>query len=254
MSMLINPYVFTAGGGISTPSDLADIWDWWEPSRDSGTNGVGLQTLTGQANARNWSQATSGSRPLYDTTNALNGHAVLTFNTDRYYDGPDMSAIAQGFGADKQGHIFIVVICDADPQAAGGDTGLWRMSTTTDATHFTFTDGNIYDSVLKGSRDNFGNPAASMTSWRVYEASAIASLGSGQTNGEYIVKIDGALLHTGNSLEVDYIAAPTLGRNAASQGFKGKMAGLYLFTQKLSSGDRTSVIGYINARFALSAT
>lgn len=252
MSMLVNPFVF-ATAAFSTPSDIASVWDWWEPSLDSGTNGVGLQTLTGQANARNWSQSTEGSRPLYDTDNALNGLAVLTFNTDRFYNGPDMSAIAQGFGSDKQGHIFIVVECDADPAAAGGDTGLWKM-TTADNTHYPFTDGVVYDSVLKGARDSFGNPAASLAAWRVYEVSAIGSSDVGQPDGEYDALIDGASLFFSNLVQVQFIAAPLLARNAASQGFKGKMAGLYLFTQKLSAGNRTNMISYINTRFGLSAS
>lgn len=244
-----------AGGGVfADPSDVTSIWDWWEPSLDSGSNGVGLQTLTGQANGRNWTQATSGSRPLYDTTNALNGHAVLTFNTNRFLNGPDMSGIPQGVGSTKQGHIFIIVKTDADPQAAGGDTGLWKMTGASDSTHFNFPDGNIYDSILKGARDNFGNPAASLTSWRVYEASIIASSGVGVPNGEYIVRLDGTQIFTNGTVQASFIAAPTLGRNLANQGFKGKMAGLYLFTQKLSTDDRNNMVSYINTRFGLSMT
>lgn len=243
----------TIGSTFTDPGDIASIWDWWEPSLDTGTNGVGLETLTGQANGRNWTQATSGSRPLYDTTNALNGHAVLTFNTDRFYDGPDMSGIPQGVGSTKQGHIFLIVKADADPQAAGGDTGLWKMTGAGDSTHYIFPDGNVYDSILKGARDNF-NPAMSLASWRVYEASIIASSGVGVPDGEYIVRVDGTTVHTNGTIQASFIAAPTLGRNLANQGFKGKMAGLYLFTQKLSSSDRTNMITYINSRFGLSAT
>lgn len=168
-----------------------------------------------------------------------------------------MSGIAQGFGADKQGHIFLVVEVDADPPPSGNDTGLWKM-TNADNTHFPFTDGNVYDSILKSSRDNFGNPTPALTSWRVYQASIIASLGSGQANGTYLVGIDSSnslINQNGTAIvQVQYIAAPTLGRNGASQGFKGKMAGLYLFTQTLSSGDRTDMITYINTRFGLSSS
>lgn len=240
---------------FTDPGDIATNWDWWEPSRDSGTNGVGLQTLTGQANGRNWTQATEASRPLYDTDNALNGHAVVTFNTDRFWDGPDMSGIAQGFGSTKQGHVLLVIKADADPPPSGNDTGLHKM-TTADNTHYPFTDGNVYDSILKGSRDNFGNHASSLASWRVYEASVIASSSSGVPDGEYILKADGT--HFPNSpnavAEVQFIAAPLLGKNAANQGFKGKLAGMYLFTQKLTAPERTDMIDYINTRFALSSS
>jgi hypothetical protein len=237
------------------PNGFATIWGWWEPGRDSGTNGVGLQTLTDQSgNARHWTQATEGSRPLYDTTNALNGHAVATFNTDRFWDGPDMSGIDQGFGSTKKAHMFLVVKCDADPAAAGGDSGLWKITGASDSTHFPFTDSIVYDSVLKGSRETLGNHASSLASWRVYEASAIASSGSGVPDGEYIVSLDGVQFPNSpfNVVEVDFVAGSTLGKNLAGQGFKGKMAGLYLFTGKLVGTDRDAMVGYLNTRFGLS--
>lgn len=254
VSASISPSASASPSAPEGPGDLGSIWMWGEPSLDSGTNGVGQQTLTDQTgNSRHFTQATEASRPIY-TTGAINGLAALTFNGGKLMSGPDMSGIAQGFGSDKQGHIFLVMIADADPAAASADTGLWKMTGASDASHVPFTDGNVYDSVLKGSRENFGNHAQSLASWGVLEASAIASSGAGVPDGEYITRWNGAQFPNSpfNVVEVDFISNPLLGQNSAGHGFTGKIAGIYIFTGKLSSGDRTVMVDYLNTRFGLS--
>lgn len=243
---------------IESPSDLGEIWDWWEPSREVGlSNGSGMPTLTGQKNGRNWSQANSASRPVFDTGSALNGHAVATFNGGLFFNGPNMTTIPTGFGHDKQGHIFIVVRCDNDPALDRNDAGLWKMSSTSDGALFVDIDGHLYESALKTSRDHVGDPATDLTSFRVYEVRAVGSLGSGQQNGTYVIRLDGDEYLTNQEgdaiVSIDFIASPLLGKNATGHGFKGSVAGIYLATPNLVNSSRSQLISYLNSRFALAA-
>ena len=246
------------GGGFSTPSDIASIWDWWEPSRDTGTNGVGLQTLTGQKNSRNWTQTTSGSRPLYDTTNALNGNAVIHCDA-RYYDGPDMTGIGSGVGAGKTAHVLIVAKADNYIETDIQGVGLWKLSSAGAGTLYGYsgTGGHIYETALQSSRADNIDPGTSLAAWLVYEVSLIASSALAVADGEYSIKINGTQIYSGSIVGMGFSATPLLGRTNDSGNqwlFKGRIAGMYLFSAKLGTTDRTNLIGYINTRFGLSAS
>jgi hypothetical protein len=80
---MINPFVFGGGGG-DVPDTLSDIWEWWEPSRESGyVDGDPLSGLTGQANSRNMTmQVGNNSHPKYQT-NELNGLAIALLRSGR---------------------------------------------------------------------------------------------------------------------------------------------------------------------------
>lgn len=248
----------TGTAGSVTPSDIADIWGWYEPSREIGlSNGDPFSPLTDQTgNGRHFTQATAGDRPKHDTTNGLNGHAVANFDTDgRWWDGPDMSANGQGTGSTKQGHVFIVVkgpptVVDAD------NTGLWNFSSATAASHYPFTNGNIYESCIQGSRADNLPPGVSLTAWRVYEIVLIASSAPATPDGEYTIHIDGGadlLGGSGGIVGAGWPNTPTLGKNFNGQFFNGGLvAGLYLFSKKLTT-DRATMIDYINDRFGLSS-
>jgi hypothetical protein len=243
------------GGPITTPSDVASIWAWYETGRVTGySNGDPITPWTDQSgNGRHFTQATSGSRPKYDTSNALNGHAVADFSTSRFWDGPDMSANGQGTGSSKQGHVLIVVKGTASP-ANADQTGLMHLSTAGAAGHYPFTNGLIYDPTIKGSRDDALTPGVSLGAWRVFERHMIASSAPATTDGDTELKLDGASIFFGNIVGAGWPSVCTLGKNFNGQFFNGGfVAGLYLFSQKLGTTDRTNMIDYINGRFALTS-
>lgn len=70
MSLLINPYRYVDGGGGGTwsPSDLADLAGWWDPSELALADGAAVSTLTDKtANGYNLTGAGT-TRPVYDTS------------------------------------------------------------------------------------------------------------------------------------------------------------------------------------------
>lgn len=236
-----------------SPSGLGNIWDWWEPSLEVGLNDSDpIQTLNGQVNNRDWTQGTLGSRPLYDTTNALNGHAVATFNTSRFWTGPDMTGLGTEFAGEA--HVFIVVKCDADPAVATDDGGLWELSASSSTGDFytLAADGKIYASMFRKNRINTA-VTPDLSSWRVYEAVVRSSSAPAEPDGKWSLRVDGTEINAGTVLGFSALATPRLGINEGGFHFKGKMAGMYLFDGELSGGDRTDLINYINTRFGLSS-
>lgn len=238
MSFLINPYVFgVGGGGISTPSDLADIWEWWEPERQGLADDALMEELTGQANARHMPKVSDALRPTFKT-NQINGLGAARFG-GAAVQIPNMSALTAS-------HFFLVIQVDNDPPATGFG-GLHNNGTSGLTSHYCFTDNNIYEGWGTDTRFTVGNAAASLAAWRVYEVLSIS--------GTFTVLLDGTQLNTRASNTVAFPNDATHVIGIITSNFlMGYIAGAYQFDAELSSGDRTLLINYINSRFALSST
>lgn len=170
-------------------------------------------------------------------TGILNGLAVADCHTNfKSWNGPNMGALTAA-------HWFAVVIVDAD----NSDGALWELGALDSGdSRYPFTDGNIYEHAFSSVRYTVGNPAPSLTTWRVVEVSSIVN--------EWIYKIDGTQIgSTQNPNTVGGKTNPRLGCTASGT-FPGQIAGMYLCSAKLSSPDRSDLITYINNRFGLSAS
>lgn len=236
--MIINPYVFGGGGG-ATPSDIANIWEWWEPSRDTYNNNDPVSLLTGQVSpgvGHNWVQATGTAQPVY-LSNQLNGLGIVDFPHvagGDYLSDVNPSALTAA-------HFFIVLKVDNDPPATAQVP--WKFGTSGSTDHFPFTDSNIYCGAFSTTRQSVGDPAASLASWRVYE---IVS-----TSSEYTALLDGTQLFTTGTNTVGILATCTFGSNLGVNPWDGQVAGLYIFSAKLTT-DRADMVTYLNSRFGLS--
>lgn len=238
MSMLINPFVFGAGGGAFTPSDLADIWEWWEPSRQGLADTDPMEQFTGQANARHMPKINDATRPIF-TANQINGLGAARFDAGKGLQIPNMSALTAS-------HFFLVINVDADPPASGFG-GLHNNGTSGNTSHYCFTDNNIYEGWGTSARLTVGNAAASLAAWRVYEVVSIS--------GTFTVLLDGTQINTraSNTVAFPNDATHLFGRDAGSNLTNGYVAGVYQFSAQLTT-DRADLIDYINDRFALSAS
>jgi hypothetical protein len=239
--LMINPFVFGGGGAPAFPS-IANIWDWYEPSREGLSDNAPIGTLTGQANARNFAQ-TGSERPIYKE-NIVNGvgcsrHEGGTSGVHYYWNGPNMSALTAA-------HCFIVVKFDLDCPGTSMDTALWQMGTDgSNGDHHPWNDCVWYDGAFSTARKTTGNPTANTTSWRVVEVVS--------TSSEWTMLFDGTSHFTTATNTVGARNGPRLGRNGGNDSFKGYMAGLYVFSAKLTT-DRATLITYINNRFGLSSS
>lgn len=250
MTFTIDPYVFGAGGGATTPSSITSIWEWWEPSREGLSNNDPIITLTGQVSpgtGHNWGQATSTSRPTY-LSNQINGLGVAHFDITGGAGGADWMDGVNPHALTAV-HFFIVMKMPSDPP--GTSQIAWAFGTdTSNPDAVPFTDSTIYAGPFSNARKTPGNPTPSLAAWRVYEVVS--------TSSEWTWRIDGATTGAGvffttatNSVAI--LTNCVLGADANGANWKNEdIAGIYIFSAKLSSGDRTTMVNYLNTRFGLS--
>jgi len=221
---------------------------WGEPSRETGlSDGSTMPQLSDQSgNSRAWTQLVAGSEPIYKV-NILNGlacargegnHAPTTVS--HYWNGPSLASLTAA-------HVFCVVKFDLDGLSDTVDNGLWGLGTNaapSSTNHFPWTDGKIYDGTMSSVRKTVGFPAPqSITSWRVVEVIS--------TSSEWTMLLDGTQKFTTATNTVAGNTAPRFMRSNGNDSLKGYVAGLYIFSAKLTT-DRATVVAYINDRFALS--
>lgn len=140
-------------------------------------------------------------------------------------------------------HAFIVIKADADP-GPGGDTP-WKFGTSGNPDSYPWVNGEILSGLFSSTRYTVGNPTPLLTSWRVVEVIS--------TSSEWTFKLDGAQLFTTGSNTVAIPSSCVLAAENAvgASPFNGQYAGIYICSAKLT-GDRATMIDYINDRFGLS--
>lgn len=207
------------------------------PVSSDGDAVAGWQDKSG--NGRHMTQATSGNRPLYKT-GILNSLPVVRF------DGANDVLAGANLSALSAAEVFIVVKTgQADPPASGAGTGLWHYGTDSQATHFPYSDGNVYDNFGTNSRKGVGNPTPSLASFRLYSVVT--------KSGGWTARIDGTQVFTTASNTVGFRSSCELGSGLSGAGpaFSGDVAELILYGTELSGGDRDIVESYIAAKFGL---
>jgi hypothetical protein len=139
------------------------------------------------------------------------------------------------------------VRADNDPGSGDGTSGLWTFNPdgVSQATHYPYSDGNIYESFGTTARKTVGNPTPSLAAWRLYNISS--------ASGAYTVRLDGTQIFTTGTNTVGFPTAPQLGRSwttTFTTYFPGDYAEL-IVCSVLSGGDRTSMNAYIASEYSL---
>jgi hypothetical protein len=201
-----------------------------------------MGTLTGQFAGKNFTSSGT-ERPTFKA-NQLNGLAVADVGASvrNGWSGVNGSALTAG-------HIFLIVKAVNDPGIASRNQ-LWNIGTgalgSPDA--YPFTDSKVYMGAGSTTRRTCTNPTLSLAAWRLLEIVT--------TSTEYTVRLDGTeTLFTSGTNTVGFNISMRVGADGTGLAwFVGQYAGMYIFSAKLSSGDRTTLINYINSRFGLSAS
>lgn len=255
MSMLVNPFVF---GGAGTP-DFDDA-NLFSRIRAEGLTNSGApysnddpipqcDDLSGNAN--HWGQAIESRRPIYKT-NQLNGKAAIRFNSVNLTSlgGPFFNSLSEC-------EFFIVVKVDADPAASSASSGAWRLNAADDATsasHYPFTDNNVYEGAFidipTSSRISV-NPTPSLALWRLYNIQAKAG-----TNN-YIIRLDGtAIVTTTKTLEFSATQNGAIGESRSvgpvTVYMNGLVAEFFFLSAAAGTTQRESIRDYINSYYGLS--
>lgn len=185
-----------------------------------------------------FTQAIGASQPQYKAS-ILNGLGVVRFDgSDDRLENVNPSALTAA-------HLFMVIKVVSETSA----TGVWQFGTSGNTDHYAFTDGEIYDGAASNTRRNPGNPTLALTDWRVVEVTSVS--------GAWDYLLDGA--HGFASGDTLPTASNTVALNTNCKiGVWGTLekacdiAGVYVFSAKLSAPNRTLMVNYLNDRFGLS--
>jgi hypothetical protein len=245
-----------AAAGAGTPTAIPDIWEWWEPSRESYANNDPITNLNGQANNRDMGNVSGGKEPVFKT-NQLNGLAVAEFTGQSIGPlGSDKGTFLQvpTMAALTASHVFFVIKATNDPSTNPQGQGGLSDNTpdaTNPGTHFPYTSGEIYEGWGSSVRhdDIPTNPVTTLAQWNVYE---VISTGS-----EFTLRLNGAQIATTATNTVGFNAGNFfLGTFLSSDGswysWSGQIAGVYQFSAKKTGADYTAMCSYLNTRFGLS--
>jgi hypothetical protein len=246
MTFIINPYVFAAAApSISTPSDLASVWEWWEPSRNGFSDNDAIGTMPGQVSpgsGHNWTQSSASLKPTYKA-NIVNGLGVARF------DGSDDTLANVNWTALTSVHFFAVLKIDNDPPATNKN-GIWSIGGNNTALYPSGSTDIAEVAFRASGLRTFSKSGMSLATWRVVEVVSNSS--------EWIYRLDGTQLDSTTGANFGHQSSTfiMLGRSNAfdPEFLDGDFAGMYVFNAKLSSGDRTAMINYLNSRFGLSTS
>lgn len=221
----------------SLPSGLP-YWAAYEAFREIGYRDTdAVPTMVDQSgNARNATQTNNGYRPIFRISQ-INGLPAFDFTINRFFNLPNMSALTEL-------ELFYIVKADNDPNT-DNQGGLDNVGTAGGgySTTYPFSDGNCYMGNGSSLRRNTGNPTQNLA---VYHCLDVIS-----TTAEWTMKLNGTTHYTTGSNTVSCNSAPTLGR-AADVDFRGRIAGAYYFTSKLTVGQLATFRTYLTDIFGIS--
>lgn len=244
------PYLRRTRGAAAgfSPSDIVGLHIWLHPTSGfyDATSGGNLVTTNNSPIAR-WADASGGGRhftkatsnqPLL-ATSFLNGYDAVNFDgwpSSKWLIGPTLSLTA-GTG-------FLVVKADANDSG----NGLWHFGDLTANVHYTYSDGNLYESFGTNARKNTGNPTPNVSAWHVYEVVAATN--------DWRVYFDGTLHYSTASNTVYFPSAgqlPNLGGSIDPGNFSlaGYIAEFILYDSALGTTDRQSVEAYLAGKYGL---
>ncbi len=236
-----------------TPPDAtsATLKQWFKSDagvyKDAGVtlaaDGETVQQWNDQSgNGNNATQGTAGNRPTL-RTNVVNGLPAIDFIATR----PDFFDVGGPLSGATAGEIFLVLKINTDPPAVDTKTGIYDYSAADFSSHYTWTDGIIYDSWGATVRKTTVDPSTSLSSgYRIYSVRAGSSLWKNV--------LQAIVLSETTSNTVTFRASGCkLGRSlVTTYNCDGRIAEVIVYNGILSGADRGSVYDYLNTRYAFS--
>jgi hypothetical protein len=168
-----------------------------------------------------------GTTPPFVTTGGaewLSADVVRFVTLDRIF-GPSLTSLTAG-------EIFILLANDYE-----ANIGCWAFGTSADASHFTWGDGNWYESFGRATRVNSGNPSPALTNPIVVNMIS--------ASGEWTLNLDNAAHYTTATNTVAFRSDPFIGRHPSYET-NMEIRAVIMYDGKLSAGDRTAVYDYLD--------
>jgi hypothetical protein len=243
--IFINPFLTDAAGGAPDP-DLALWLAAWKETGFSNNDAMG--TLTDfSGNARHFTQATGGNKPLYKT-------GVLNSQPGFYFDGTDDWVECSAFMSGDAEAFFVLKTDDNT-----GARGLYKFNGGTDADHCTFF-GTIYSSLGSASRFSYTPSVGTIvTSGFVHQIQAKAGTNNWiiYENGNNAKSTQSPTQQwSGGSSPVHLIGASSTAANGSTRSnyFKGHVLEVRIYSSPRSTAQRNAILAEFTTLYGLSLT
>ena len=243
-------------GGVAAapsfvPTDLTGLIMWLDANDTStlfdATSGGSTVTANDTAvarwedkstSAKHFKQTTLNNRPKLFTS-SQNGKNVIRFDGTN-----DSMNIDSAFSGQTEATYFVALKVKNDPPLTTNTSGHpigFLTGNVTNAGHYPFTDGNIYDNTLTTSRKSAGNPTPSLANFHIYNVEASNSVWTARVNKSQ-------LFTTGtNTIGVGQTALGI----SISFYFDGDIGEFIAYSSILSSTDRGKVEDYLYAKWGI---
>jgi hypothetical protein len=237
------PHHFNSFGSYGPrfdPSQVADLVRWYRPEGLAGyADDDPIDTWPDESSVNADATQLLTARPTKKDS-IINGLPVARFDgLNDYFNIGDLSSLTEG-------EVFMVVRVNVDPPEAGAQSGIWHLGTSGDASHYPFTDGNIYDSFGSTVRKTVGDPTPALSSWRIVNVHSASN--------DWAFKIDGVTIFSTGTNTVSFPSSALLGRCDPLPGnvfLDGDIAEYIQCSRKLVNGERANIASYLQSKFAL---
>jgi Putative phage tail protein len=224
------------------PGEIVGLQIWYRGDDLSGSDNSMIATwMDASGNGRHAPTSTAGIGPLL-ATNELNDLNVVRFSGGMWFDLVDLAALGW-----TSGTIFCVLKADADPGAAN-QAGPHVIGSLAQVPHYSYSDGHIFNGDMSTLRKDCGDPAVSLTSWRIFNTQSAAN--------DFKLRLDGAQLFSTATNTVGWSSSPIIGAGAADLGFftwSGYIAEWMLYNTILTQPEREKIEGYLAHKWDLTA-
>jgi len=256
-------FVITLSGSPGTPSIHLTLLvtprndPRFSPERISGCQlflraDLGITFIAGGGNVASWrdmsraghsATSVATQEPAYNNT-LINGMPTLFFDASGAA-GKIMNLA--GSLSLSAAHMFLVAKSVNATAPSNARSGLWRFGNSGSISRLPFTDGQIYDDFGSSTRYSCGTPVATITNPYCYEVRT--------TSSDWKSFLNGMSQFSSASNTVAWSGTLQLGGYSASNVyFDAHVAEVILYDHILSSDERTALVSYLNARYALGMT
>ncbi|MES2783405.1 MAG: hypothetical protein V4657_11455 [Pseudomonadota bacterium] len=229
-----------------TPADLSvPPTLWLEGNLLTGSNGDPISSWNDSSAANNDATASGSVRPTL-VTGGLNSLNVSRFvaATLQYMELP--TSLLTG---DTAGSGFSVAKLNNDPPGTDPKTGpiFGDFGSDTQANHYPYSDGTVYDDFLSTARKTTGNPSPSLSAWHIGEFQSGSS--------DWRAYFNGTLHYSTGTNTVGLGSAPVIGRSTGGGSFyfDGDLAEVIYCDTFLSQADREKIEGYLAHKWAITS-
>lgn len=248
---LLNPYlVAPPPGGGAIPATVP-LFAAYEADAETFSNNDVLTSLTDlSANGNNATQGTTANKGTGVTGQTINGGSHKAYRTNltsggtvaQWWNLPTMAALTSS-------SILAVVKSDTNAPGSSASQMIWFFGTQGDGNIWTYSDHHAYMGFGCNARqDGIGNIAEDISLWHVLEEES----GSG-ANG-YKLRLNGTIKYQ-NTVTTAFSSTPSISfgyRAFAGFGFVGNYAAIYIGSAKWTTGQRTDLVTYVNAKYGFS--